>query len=364
MGSVIAKDIMRTLDERPDNMHPLNRGLTVLSNGFRYESQTKTFTILLRDPKRHGIIDGGHTYRAIDKVLQKRKDAGVEAPNAYVNIEVLAGYDDIASDIISARNSVAAVRDSAIYSLDGVFRELQDHLKKAKIEELIAFRQNENKPISVEEVLAICTLFHPSFADGTSHPMKAYTSRAGCVELYAEEWKKAHAKSPDSSAWRNGFGKIVHLAPDLLRLCEEIEIESDETRRRIGGLQALKAGEEKENGAREGKSRGRAMKELSGPRELHVTGKTVKSGWPTGYLYPMVAAMRPLLDYSGETVKWKVAEPIKVFRGISNELVKTLLAYADEYGRKPNAVGKSPLCWKSLFDTVEVATLRAQAARK
>ena len=113
------------------------------------------------------------------------------------------------------------------------------------------------------------------------------------------------------------------------------------------------------------------MKELSGPRELQVTGKTVKSGWPTGYLYPIVAAMRPLLDYSGESAKWKVAKPMEVFRGISSELVKTLLAYADEYGRKPNAVGKSPLCWKSLYDTVkgevlnvEVATLRAQAAKK
>jgi hypothetical protein len=69
MTSAIAKGIMHTLDERPDNMHPLNRGITVLSNGFRYDSQTKVFTVLLRDPKRHGIIDGGHTYRAIEQVL-------------------------------------------------------------------------------------------------------------------------------------------------------------------------------------------------------------------------------------------------------------------------------------------------------
>src|SRR6266513_2308272 len=143
MGSVIAKGIMHTIDERPDNMHPLNRGITVLSNGFRYDSQSKIFTILLRDPKRHGIIDGGHTYRAIEYVLQKRLDAGVEPPNAYVNVEVLAGYDEIASDIISSRNSVAAVRDSAIYALEGVFEDLRQHLRKAKIEELVAFRQNE-----------------------------------------------------------------------------------------------------------------------------------------------------------------------------------------------------------------------------
>lgn len=371
MGSAIAKDIMRTLDERPDNMHPLNRGLTVLSNGFRYDSQTKMFTVLLRDPKRHGIVDGGHTYRAIEQVLLKRQQAGVDAPNAYVNVEVLAGYDEIASDIIAARNSVAAVRDSAIYALEGVFNDLRDHLRKAKIEDVIAFRQNEqNKKLTVEEVLAVCTLFHPAFSDGTNHPMKAYTSRASCVELYADEWQRAHGKNPDATAWKKGFGKIIHLAPDLLRLCEEIEIESDESRRRIGGLQALKA-DEKENGNRDGKSRGRAMKELSGPRELPITGKSVKSGWPTGYLYPIVAAMRPLLDYSGDVAKWKVANPLDVFIGVSNELVKTLLAYAEEYGRKPNAVGKSSLCWKSLYDTIksealnaEVAALRAQAVKK
>lgn len=357
MGSVIAKGIMRTLDERPDNMHPLNRGITVLSNGFRYDSHTKMFTILLRDPKKHGIIDGGHTFRAIEQVLDKRQEAGVDAPNAFVNIEVLAGYDEISSDIISARNSVAAVRDSAIYSLEGVFKDLQTQLKKDGIEGLVAFRQNEIKPISVEEVLAVCTLFHPSYAEGASHPMKAYTSRAGCVEIYADEWQKRDA----TSAWKNGFGKIVHLAPDFLRLCEEIHLEVDEARRRIGGLQALKAEGENGSGTREGKARGRAMKELSGPRELPVTGKTVQSGWPTGYLYPIVAAMRPLIDYSGELAKWKVADPMQVFKGISNELVKTLLAYAEEYGRKPNAVGKSLLCWKSLYDTVEVGLLRAQA---
>lgn len=357
MGSVIAKGIMRTLDERPDNMHPLNRGITVLSNGFRYDSHTKTFTILLRDPKKHGIIDGGHTFRAIEQVLDKRQEAGVEAPNAFVNIEVLAGYDEISSDIISARNSVAGVRDSAIYSLEGVFKDLQAQLKKEGIEGLVAFRQNEIKPISVEEVLAVCTLFHPMYAEGASHPMKAYTSRAGCVEIYADEWQKKEA----TAAWKNGFGKIVHLAPDFLRLCEEVHLEVDEARRRIGGLQALKADGENGNGTREGKSRGRAMKELSGPRELPVTGKTVLSGWPTGYLYPIVAAMRPLIDYSGEHAKWIVADPMQVFKGISNELVKTLLAYAEEYGRKPNAVGKSLLCWKSLYDTVEVGLLRAQA---
>lgn len=375
MGSAIAKGIKQTLDERPDNMHPLNRGITVLSNGFRYDSQTKIFTILLRDPKKHGIIDGGHTFRAIEQVLQKREKAGVEAPNAYVNVEVLAGYDELASDIILARNSVAKVSDSALHHHEGVFVDLREQLKKAGIEEMVAFRQNElNKKLTVEEVLAICTLFHPSFADGTTHPMKAYTSRASCVEIYASEWNRANAKTdPDATAWRNGFGKIIRLVPDILRLCEEIEIETDEAYRKIGGYQSLKQDDESADGLREGRSRGRTggLSELSGPRDLPITGKTVPSGWPTGYLYPLVAAMRPLVDYSGEIAKWKIDRPLDVFCKVSDEMVKKLLTFAVKYGRKPNALGKDLIVWGSLYEKiqnelliVENALLRAQAAKK
>ena len=91
-------------------------------------------------------------------------------------MEVLAGYDDIASDIISARNSVCAVRSSAIYALDGVFQDLRQSLVKAQMEQLVAFKQNDlDKPMTVEEVIAISYLFHPAFAEGNTHPTKAYS---------------------------------------------------------------------------------------------------------------------------------------------------------------------------------------------
>lgn len=360
MGSGIAKEIVHTLDERPENFHPLNRGLTILSNGFRYDSQSKVLSILLRDPKKHGIIDGGHTYRAIELVIRRREGAGGEPPNAFVNLEVLSGYDEISPDIIGARNSVCAVRPSAIYSLEGVFNDLRHHLQKAGLESLVAFKQNEDKPISVEEVIATCTLFHPLYADGTSHPIRAYTSRANCAEMYEDEWRKL--KDGDSVPWKAGFGKILHLAPDFLRLVEEIEVELDETYRSSGGRQGLTSGTEEPG--KEGKSRGRKLKELSGPRDLPVTSKRVKAGWPTGYLYPLVGAMRPVIDYSGELAKWKISSPLEIFRSGSVELVKTLLAFAEEFGRKPNAVGKNQLCWKSLFDTVDRSLLRVQAAQR
>jgi AIPR protein len=238
MNSSIAKDILKTLDERPENMHPLNRGLTVLANGFRYDSQVRAMMIQFRDPKRHGIIDGGHTFKAVELIVKERMDAGLEPPKAFVNVEVLAGYDDIASDIISARNSVCAVRSSAIYALDGVFDDLRQYLAKARMEELVAFKQNEDKPISVEEVIAVLHLFHPAFADGNNHPTKSYSSRATCVETYAEEWTLVK-DAKDSSRWKQGFGKIVHLTPEFLRLTEEIESEVDTTYRAGGGIKGL-----------------------------------------------------------------------------------------------------------------------------
>ena len=57
---------------------------------------------------------------------------GLNVPKEFVNIEELAGYDDIASDIISARNSVCAVRSSAHFTrLTDVFQDLRQSLAKA-----------------------------------------------------------------------------------------------------------------------------------------------------------------------------------------------------------------------------------------
>jgi hypothetical protein len=363
MTTQIARDIVETLEDKPQNMHPLNRGLTVLSNGFRYDSQTRKLTVVLRDKQRHGIIDGGHTFRAVEQVIDNSAKSETEPPKAFVNVEILAGYDDIGPDIISARNSVFAVRDSAIYSLEGVFDDLRYHL--ADLGHLVAFKQNEEgKDISVEEVIAVCTLFHPSFADGSSHPTKAYTSRAGCVELYAEEWKLAQRKdNPDPTRWRTGFGKIIHLAPKFLWLREEVELLIDETYRATGGRKAF-GGEEEPNGTKEGRSRGRKLKEFLGPRSLPVSGKRIQSGWPTGYLYPMLGALRPLLDYSGAKAKWKADDPLAVFRDVSRQIVGTLIDFAEEYKRKPNAIGKLSVAWKSLYDTMEIACLRATAKNK
>lgn len=350
MKTSIAKAIVRTLDEQPENMHPLNRGITVLASGFRYDSQSKTLHIHLRDPKRHGIIDGGHSFRSIEQVVQKREAAGKDAPNAYVMLEILSGYEDISSDIISARNSVCQVRDSAIYNLDMYFDEIRVHLKKAGIEQMVAFKQNEEgKQLSIEEVIAACTIFHPRFNDGTSHPIKAYTSRGGCIEGYAEEWRQ-FKESGNPDPWRRGYGKIVHLVADFLKLAELIELEADETYRKHGGLKGFRDEAADQDGPQ---NRGRKLQEMSGPRDLPITEKTVRSGWPAGYLYPLVASMRPLLDCSGEVARWRVKDPMQVFTSVSKELVQTLMDFAEKYGRKPNAIGKEGLCWKSLLDTVE-----------
>jgi len=78
-------------------------------------------------------------------------------------------------------------------------------------------------------------------------------------------------------------------------------------------------------------------------------------------LYPILGALRPLVDYSGDAAKWKVSKPLEIFDTVKIQLVKKLLAFADEFGRKPNAVGKNQLCWSGLYDTVENACLRELA---
>lgn len=368
MSGRIARDIQDTLVREPDKMHPLNRGLTVLAKAFRYDTQQRALYVTLSNPKRHGLIDGGHTFRAIEKVTQEReknhakdKETPGGPPHAFVNLEVLVGYDEIASDIISARNSVCQVRDSAIYALEGVFDDIKGILKNEKMLSLVSFKQNEetdDKPVSIEEVIAIATLFHPQFADGANNPTRAYTSRASCVEAYADEFNMLHSKEkPNPTPWLNGYGKIIPIIPEILRLSECVELGAHEAFRSAGGLKGL-LGEEDDNGDPEGRGKGRKLKEFAGPRDLPFTKQRTACSWPTGYLYPIIASLRPLVDYSGNVAQWKVKDPSAVFKQCSVILVKTLFEFANEFGRKPNAVGKNNLCWKSLYDTVDRYVLK------
>ena len=66
------------------------------------------------------------------------------------------------------------------------------------------------------------------------------------------------------------------------------------TYRSGGGLKGL-LNDESET-TKEGKEKGKKLKELSGPRDSPITGKHIKSGWPTRYHYPIVGALRPFLD--------------------------------------------------------------------
>ena len=70
--------------------------------------------------------------------------------------------------------------------------------------------------------------------------------------------------------------------------------------------------------------------------------------------------MRYLVEKKDEVYSWKLKsfeEVIKVFDSVAASLLKATASKSEEFGYKPNAVGKNESHWDHLYDKVKTAYL-------
>ncbi|MGH9789363.1 MAG: hypothetical protein ACRD4U_11760, partial [Candidatus Acidiferrales bacterium] len=99
-------------------------------------------------------------------------------------------------------------------------------------------------------------------------------------------------------------------------------------------------------------------------KELAFLGGKVPYSWPTGYLYPMLGALRALLDTNGRRSGWLVDDPFEFFTKDGAALVEATLERSSELGRNPNAVGKSKGHWQQLYGMVKLKLLEQQMSEQ
>jgi len=76
---------------------------------------------------------------------------------------------------------------------------------------------------------------------------------------------------------------------------------------------------------------------------------------PNGFLYPIVAAFRSLIDEdeTSQMYKWKM-DPVAVLDKMGNLLVTNTVQQSRELGNNPNATGKSASLWQNLYMLVNM----------
>lgn len=341
--SGVAKKIARSFEDSPKAFFFKNRGITLLADRTTFDAENKELAIEFSDSARHGMLDGGHTYRIIRTTLEsldesERKDLD----DAHVRLEILEGFTDPGDvvDVVEARNTSMQVKDQSLEELRGHFDAIKLALKNESYADRIAYREIElaedgsRKDIDIKEILSYLVCFDVEVFDGKKHPIIAYNSKGAVL---------SHVKDN-----RERLNKYLVLLPQILQLRDLIYAEMPKTY----------------NSAVEGKfGRLTGVIEISGkknmtPVELPFGGQESTYVIPSAFVYPILASLRNLVDCNSSKCSWKGnRDPIKFFEDLKEELIQRVVEQAKEF-RNPNKLGRDNATWGRCYDYVALEVLK------
>lgn len=341
LTGTVPEAIRQSLREKSETFLFMNRGivLAVEKASFDNSKGKSQLTLTLSDKRLHGLLDGGHTYNII-----RDESQNIEGPR-YVRVEILEGFSaEEITDVVDARNTSNQVRDESLMNLQGDFDKIRKALSGQPYADSIAYKEYETdadgnpKPIDVRDVIAILTAFDKTNFGESNHPINTYRSKAVCLKHFSEH--------------KSDYERIYPLAPQILRLFDEISLQLPELYNKVRG---------KSGGVTGGKfGRLTGVTVYKGKRTGHLpfTGAETKYGVPAGFVYPILGAFRALLEEKDGKYRWgKGLEPIKLLRGpLGERLADTIGNFALD-AQNPSKTGKSPLVWQACYQAAQVTYL-------
>jgi hypothetical protein len=87
---------------------------------------------------------------------------------------------------------------------------------------------------------------------------------------------------------------------------------------------------------------------------LPLTGSKSNYDIPNGYLFPLLASFRAVVEYDDNgQAKWKF-NPFKFYDDSGPELIQVLIEQVDNLGGNPQMAGKSRAVYTSLHDRAKL----------
>lgn len=337
LTGAVPKAIRGSLHDNPDMFVFMNRGITLSVDSVSFDNKRSTVTMMLRDPNLHGLLDGGHTYNIVAE-----ENPNLEFPQ-FIKLEFIEGFDaENITQVVEARNTSNQVKDESLMNLAGSFDPLKKALETARYAGRIAWAECEtDKEIDCREIISILTVFDKASFSEKTHPTIAYSSKAACLKHFKQHYKD--------------FEKIYPLAQEVLELFDHIYWKlpdrynkaRGETGDVSGGKFGRLTGVTSLNNSKKNNKRRK-------PVQLSYSGKKSDYIIPAGFLYPILAAFRALLEQEDNRYVWgKGLNPRELFDGeLGIRLADTLGNYALE-AQNPSKTGKSATVWQNCYLCVE-----------
>lgn len=334
LAGSVAKDIVRTLLDEPEKFVLKNQGIYLSVASAEHHKQPGgegILSLILDDRNRHGVINGGHTLRAI---LEAREES--EASSAYVRLHIyrLSNELDIAliADMAEGLNRSLQVDDPSLENLKKSFDQIKEVLEGKLGEKQIAYHQGHSGNVDIVEVLTLCSLFNLNkYPDRRSHPYGLFGHRKVVLETFLEDIKSQNS----------AFQRILPKVHEILTFTERVQ--------QVLGAEFGKI-----------KSRNRTKQNRIGSdgnkRDGYfITGKL--SELPLGFTYPLVGGFRANIcpqSWQDGYFEW-LEDPEILLQEYGKELAAVVKQeYSDNKG-KPAEVGRKEAAYRGCYNVITIA---------
>lgn len=342
MTTNVARSLLAAVAEPETDFYINNRGIVISAKALTFNSADSEVTIDIgnqddeNDKYLYGILDGGHTYTAI----MRKRDEIPESIRKFVRIEVITNVQNI-TRLSDARNTSAEVSDIALFNLDDKFEDIKASIAGQSYADRIAYKDNEDKPIHVSELLRLLYAFDiDKYPDDNAAPVQSYSGKAQVFRRYKQAFESPFYKA------------LTVQIPLLVNLYDVIERELPEKYKEYKKAQGVA-------NPRFGSVRG--IESLDAPAKTEFLAIRTKYSVSSGYIYPIFGAFRSLLkfDDTTETVSW-LFNPIDIWNEIGTSLVQNTF----ETYTNPQLAGKDKQLWLSNYRIVETQSLRKLLGRR
>ncbi len=342
MTTNVARSLLAAVAEPETDFYINNRGIVISAKALTFNSADSEVTIDIgnqddeNDKYLYGILDGGHTYTAI----MRKRDEIPESIRKFVRIEVITNVQNI-TRLSDARNTSAEVSDIALFNLDDKFEDIKASIAGQSYADRIAYKDNEDKPIHVSELLRLLYAFDiDKYPDDNAAPVQSYSGKAQVFRRYKQAFESPFYKA------------LTVQIPLLVNFYDVIERELPEKYKEYKKAQGVA-------NPRFGSVRG--IESLDAPTKTEFLAIRTKYSVSSGYIYPIFGAFRSLLkfDDTTETVSW-LFNPIDIWNEIGTSLVQNTF----ETYTNPQLAGKDKQLWLSNYRIVETQSLRKLLGRR
>lgn len=329
------KAIAATLRHDPGEFVRRNGGLTMVAQDVVVVNDVARLRLNVVDETEEreegrrgdGILNGGHTYAVIRKVLEEERDGESTDPgNAVVRIEIQTGVpEENLPEISRARNRAEPVQEYSLRNLGnawgGIKRVLPPGVRKR-----VKFQEGDSEAApdaeyDVGDIVKLMALFNIKlYPVGEKEPLAAYTSEKRLVQ-----------------GWNaDDFGWMLPRLPDIIMLHDGVVMAFPEVVRGMVGKQA-----------KPGKIDGWVNVKKQGGWRL-IGGELSDYVIPAPFTFPVLAALRVFLreDGSGWTVP---VSQMLIHPGIVPQLCAETYNEYKRSGRSSAAFfGRNRQVWKML----------------